>query len=238
MIDITMTAALRPEIVERTLKSISDHIIFNGILRLIIDIAPVGDNKYNQLDILNIAPKYFSNINIRTRDISYQAEALIWAWRNAESEFILNWEDDWELLEDIYFDKLIEYFNYYRKLAAINFDRQEKSILNYPGYKDKFELLNKNLYQRKMGYSLGGPPALIRGEFIKQALKYVNPFEYFDITSRKPEVQSFLNEWDHATLIHYDGPYVKDLGKEWRKKHGLKMVKDTSIGVQWVKADG
>lgn len=235
-IDITMISTIRPEIVRRTLQSLVKYLKNPDGFKLIIDIAPVGEMDKTQDDIAKIAGSCFEEIIARTNLISYQAEALIWTWQQAGGEFILNWEDDWEVMQNINISQLISVFNEYPKLAAINFDREGKHILTYQGYKGQFfPIPGKDIYQRKTGYSLGGPPAIIRKEYIKEALNYISPVECLDITSQKAEVRKFLDTWDHATIARSNSAYVKDIGHQWKKEHGIKRIKDSKVGVQWVK---
>ena len=61
-IDITMTATLRPIILEQTLKSVVENIITNEHeFRLIINIDPSGE-KIQQKIVLKVAKTYFKDI--------------------------------------------------------------------------------------------------------------------------------------------------------------------------------
>ena len=84
----------------------------------------------------------------------------------------------------------------------------------------------------------GGPPAVIRREYLRQVLPYIQDTEALDVTCRRPECQAFLADWEFGVLTDARGNIglVKDIGKEWRRERGLKMNKNTPRGVQWMKA--
>jgi hypothetical protein len=241
MIDIVMTAAIRPEIVKRTLLSIRDNIDYRP-LRLIVDIAPVGDPDNTQEKTLemiqSICNKYSAIIVIpRMLVISYQAEALRWTWKEALSDYVFQWEDDWVLRRPVKMNNLISIMEKHPKLGMLYLDRHRKSVLDYPGYRGVFKRHNKRLYIRKKGKSLGGPPALLRKTYMQDVIPLIQDKVCLDTMSHMPATKLLLSSWDLAVYMGESGKgnLVDDIGKEWRKKKKLKMVKKTNQGVQWQK---
>lgn len=74
-------------------------------------------------------------------------------------------------------------------------------------------------------------------EYIKGVIPFIKNNECLDITSRCKESQAFLKNWNIAVYTgeNNEGNLVRDIGKDWRKKHGLKMVKNTPKGVSWIR---
>lgn len=237
MIDITMTGALRKEILEQTLVSILNFVKYDGRFRLIIDVAPVGDNNQTQQEVVDIAEEYFDNIIYRAIDPSYQSEAVKWTWKMSDSKYILQWEDDWVAVKKIDLNKIIEYFNEIKNLGVISFDRVEKPVKTYSGYQGRYKEISNKFFIRTKGKSLGGPPALMKRYYVRQALEYILPNESLDITTNTSIVQDFLSGWTHGWYLGEDGEgcQVKDIGKEWLKSKGLKRNKRTKVGVLWQK---
>lgn len=245
-LDITMTASLRKEIVDETLSSLKENLICNGNLILIIDIAPIGDLKQKQNDVLNVCNKYIENgflrdVIARIINPSLQADAQKWVWDQSQSPYILQWEDDWVLLKKINIENILKHFNTpsdkLNKLGIIYLDRAEKPIKTYKNYQGRFKKFDNSLWLRIAGKSLGGPPALIKRKYMRKVCTFILPNECLDITTQKPDVQAFLNKWDHGVYLGEDGggELVKDIGKAWLKSKGMKRVKRTNQGVKWIK---
>lgn len=238
MISIAMTAALRPEILVKTLKSICTLLQSDHELRLVIDVAPVGDSKYTQSDMIRIVDHFFPYPKhvARTLDDSMQAEALRWTWEvscGEYSDFFLQWEDDWELMVPIYLDDIIRRIP--ARTGVLCFDRVGKSVLDYSGYKDHFEKYSSGLYRRIKGKSLGGPPAIVRSKYAQDVFPIMRNDVCLDVLSRTVPAQKVLSDWDVMVFTGSEvGGLVKDIGKAWRQERGLLMKKDTKRGVTWI----
>lgn len=240
MIDITMSTAVRPEILEKTLRSIKKYVLCSEELRLIINIDSRGEKEYTQYHCSQIAQEYFSSCAIRTPRDGPVSASQRWLWEMADSDYVLNWEDDWEALKAINLNMIISRILANPRASMIYFDREDKQVLTHDGYRDVFMYMGGNLYQRLKGILLWSSPALVRKTYIKQALNYINDLEYMDFTSRTSEVQKFLQQWDFLTYVDFSdpSPFVRDLGRPWMKKKGLRGNKQGPIGYQWEKING
>ncbi len=243
MIDITMTAiVLRPEILEETLISLTQNLKTSKTLRLIIDIAPAANSPHSQADLWEVARFYFGkNLICRMVNPSLQAEAIKWMWDRSDTPFVLHWEDDWVLTRELNLDAVIGLFNLFSEInmSMVFFDRYEKSVLDYSGYKGKFtkSTMHNSFYHRNVNTGLGGPPALLRKDYKEQVLCLMKDTECLDITSKTNKAKRLLKKWNVGVYTGKNGKgnLVKDIGKEWRAARGLKMVKDTKRGVTWMK---
>ena len=237
-IDIVMTAAFRPEILSQTLFSLKRNLIWDGKFRLIIDIAPVPAVEESlvvptQCSLVNLAKSYFPCTLSRMLLDSPQADALKWTWKNATSDYILQWEDDWELTKKVDLEKMLTCF--LPKTGMMYFDRAGKSVLDYSGYVGAFRLRSNNVWERIKGKSLGGPPALLKREYAHRALSFVDGTTCLDLLAARTDVQEFLSEWEIAVYLgeHGQASLVKDIGKAWKKEQGITMKKNTKRGVTW-----
>lgn len=239
MIDITMTAIdLRPEILEETLISLVKNLVYNKPLRLIIDNAIGSYTPFKHYNLYEVANTYFDNTHLTYRMIedSKQAEAIRWMWSRSDSDFVLHWEDDWVLIKKLDLNLVKDLFKIFPGTGMIYFDRYQKSVLDYPGYKGVFTKVFNSFYYREEGKSLGGPPALLRKDYKESVLTIMKDTECLDITSRTKKAQELLKKWDIGVYTGESGRgnLVKDIGKAWRDSKGLKMVKDTPRGVTWI----
>ena len=236
-IDIAMTAALRPSVIRQTLSSIKSNLAIHD--KLAVDVAPVGNRFYDQAHILGIVREYFpGSYEARMQRESLQADALKWTWQNVTTGLFWQWEDDWELtmpIHEVEIQMMVDFMKQNQNLAMVILDRCEKPVYTKPGYKDQFRYIHSGMWKREEGKSLGGPPALVRKEYADQVCQIVDGDVCLDILSPKPEAQSILNKWD--IYLYGKGPdgLVRDIGKPWMEQQGLKRIKRTDKGVQWVK---
>lgn len=235
-IDIAMTAALRPDVIRRTLQSLKNNIT-GAELNLIVDIAPVGDKRFTQENVVDVIKEYFPDAGIRVCSVSLQAEALKWTWDMVGTPYFLQWEDDWLLEAHLDLTPVIGFMNGWTDSGLVLFDRSDKSVLNHPGYKGKFRYIYDGFWERTEEKSLGGPPALVRKAYADEVCDIIDDKTCLDILTHEQKAQEILNRW---RVCHYalpSGGFVHDIGKPWMKEHGLKRIKRTDKGVLWVKEE-
>lgn len=241
-IDIAMTAAKRPDVIERTLVSIKKYIDYRP-LRLVVDIAHVGDEKVTQEETLELIDREFNipthglTVTPRVLYFSLQAEAVKWTWKESTSGFMLQWEDDWVLRRKLNINILLNIMKKYPTMGMLYLDRYKKSVLDYQGYQGRFKKKADNLYIRLKGKSLGGPPALLRRSYINDVIPLIQDTICLDTISPGKEAQELLKNYATGVYIGEDrkGNLVEDIGKQWRQDNNLIMVKKTKVGVQWKK---
>jgi len=128
ILDITTTAMPRPEIVDQTYYSFVNRL--HGVewdkctCYINVDLFPCNKTElkeveYQRMLTVKTAKKYFgkvvSNLPVYYNESfkfyhgNYTA-AYDWLWSNAKSEYIINIEDDWELVRDCHIDELIKPF--------------------------------------------------------------------------------------------------------------------------------
>ena len=241
-IDICMTAALRPDIIKSTLCSLENNLDMAAhSVRLIVDIAKVGDLHFSQQGVLAVIYETVPSWDVLPRTLpecSIQAEALRWTWQTSTSPFILQWEDDWTLEKKVSLSAMIECFFAFPKLGILGLDRIGKSVLGNTRYsKGTFAQVDVCAFQRNKSKSLGGPPAMMCRNYINAVIPLLDGVTCLDVLSAAPKAQKILSNWGVFIFTGLDnkGGLVKDIGKQWRSDRGLKMVKNTDRGVTWTK---
>jgi len=203
-LDITMTATIRPEVVNLTLKSFFKRFLYQiENVRLIINIDPIGDERHDANDVIIVCKKYFQNIIVNTPNTASFPKAAKWCWEQIESEFFLHLEDDWLLRKNINSKSVFELMSKNDEIKSVRFFLSKNKKTN----------LSDNRYCYSNGFSLN--PSIVRTSFIKEILKR------FD-TDLDPEKQfSDLVNDNKIKFILYgnktDGNYTIDIGKKWRK---------------------
>ncbi len=215
-----MTATLRPELIDLTLRSFSNN-FFKQLneVRLIINIDPVGDENLRCSDILDLSKHYISDVIHRCPDRPSFSNAVKWSWEQVETDFFLHLEDDWLLRKPVSFISAIDLFVKNPDIASVRFNRSTNS---------------DEEFVTSPGFSLN--PSIIRKKFIDEAL----PFFSCDLDPEKQfcvmegEKREALSHWKFAC---YGGgnepPYVIDTGRRWRKFKNLGKWQQSSGDITW-----
>ena len=231
-IDITMVASLRPDVVRKTLTSLKKNLIYDGKFRLIFTVAPTGQTEYTQHDLIKIIQPFFNKNITRISNSLSQAEAQKWVWQKSKSDFVLQWEDDWVLLEPLKIKNLFNILNS-DTAAMFFFDVKRKTIVGKAQrYKSFFKKVQPNIYLRTGNQTFGGPPALVSQKFIQQSLTRLEDNERFDRTANKPDNQKFLQGYNFYvyTSPHNSRGIVADIGRKWMTKINMKKNRKLKYG--------
>ena len=172
LIDITMTATVRPEILERTLSSFWQYMFsqYNYDYRLIINIDRIGDNSYSQKDALDVAESYFSDIVYNCPDTNSFPRAVKWVWSNSTSDYVFHLEDMWLLLTSINLNHLIHILDNYPKIASVNLFKYVLSDgAPEPNFYASQERIDRRLFLQIRDPLLS--PGLYRGDFVRKFAK-------------------------------------------------------------------
>jgi len=242
MIDITITATQRADVLERTLASFKANLFRDAGVRIIINIDPVGpDVKFKKT--LCIAQKYFPVQYIRTPDMPSFPKAFIWTWRQTNSEFVFHLEDDWELMRPVDLDAMIRIMKNNPDLAVLRLPFKPSSSDSMKNWKYFFPF-NGEFFEcpadlkRTVGFC--GHPSLIRGEFVQNTARYLNE-------NRNPEKQfhrghlQIMEEIDRHRFGVFaepnQGPAIRDIGRKWMIKNNYKKAGSKAFFTQWEKAN-
>ncbi len=215
IIDITMTATLRPKILDFTLNSFCEKMFKErDRYRLIINIDPIGDNVLPK-EVLKVARKYFDNILYNYAYSPGFTKAVIWCWSQVKTNYSFNLEDDWELLIPIDVDSMISILDSYPDIASLRLNKFKTRI---------------NKCTIKRGYSpfpqLSLNPTLFNGKFIKGVFPLMtsikNPEKQLRPTDNS-DLSIFLRKWNHAIYTkNSHGKVVKDIGRIWMNSTPFK----------------
>lgn len=259
MIDILMTATLRPAVVDQTLASIVDRIYKNDVYRcdLIINVDPVGED-VPQSVIVDIARSYFPRVICNLPDSPSFPLAAKWVWSKATTEYVINAEDDYEVVKDIDLDHMISILDQYPKLSSLRLDRGV-------GWEDPQPAMGPlsitrgehRWYYQEDGFYLSNTwkrtfslnTSLVRTEFLKQAIPFIRDgisperilmWAKFIQRAWKGEkldrLQKMLASWDYG--IYAVPLAIRDIGRPWRAEHGFHKPKgNRGIKSTWVRKD-
>ena len=227
MIDITMTATLRPAIVSQTLESFCRNIFRDrNNYRLIINIDPIGE-KVESTKVLEVCRKYFENIVFNIPETPSFPAAVIWCWDKAESDFVFHLEDDWLSVCKIDIHDMIRILKSNDSLACLrlskyNIPKHETVKL----FATHYTYTGDNCFITSTNNQFALNPSLIKKKFVKEAIPimttYSNPEKQFR-PSKHEKMNNLIDKWEYAIYGVPGGrATVLDNGILWKDKNNFK----------------
>lgn len=242
MIDITMTATLRPEILDATLSSFKTNLFRNYPCHLIINIDPVGDTTKTADDVLTVAEKYFKIITARKAATASFGHAFKWCWSKVQSMWAFHLEDDWLLKTPVDLEYLLGIMRDNPRLASLR-------LPMFPAGRE--EMKNWNLYfpwngqyfecplRHTQAAGFAGHPSLLRGSFVRACapllIPELNPEKQFH--GDNPNLVCNVLQWRYGVYGYPDSPQmIQDIGRDWMQKQGLQKQGNKAFFTQWENA--
>jgi hypothetical protein len=168
MIQVTTTAMARADILKQTLKSFRKNIIdwndYFGTIIINVDPRPEED----RMKTIDVAKLFFNDVIYNLPDDCNFTRALKWTWETAESDFILNLQDDWILTGKI----------------------SVKQLLSTIGKNNQYRLRTPENNNNLKKYSLS--PAFIRKIWYKKAAPLFDIYKNPEMQLRVPELHDEL----------------------------------------------
>ena len=219
-IDITMTATIRPSILERTLSSFCQKMLTDkNRYRLILNLDSIGEDISGK-EMTKIAKKYFDDIVVNSPDTPGFCKAVMWCWRQTTSNFVYHLEDDWELLHPINIDYMINILETYPKLISLRLNKDNTG-------QSKHSRLYGFVYYPKISLN----PTLFKGNFLREVVELMDP----DLNPEKQLRATDKHERGKLISLITNGIYtkestgrvVKDIGRDWMENS--KYTKETGF---------
>lgn len=241
LIDITMTATYRPDILFRTFDSFYLKCLKPVIdqCRLIINIDPIG-NDVPIRQMVQLCQNYFKHTYINLPMEPSFPDAFIWTWSKVTAPWAFNIEEDWELLQEVDIHRMIEVMKNNRldvlrlPFTASDMETQKNWRYRFPWTGEYFAC--PEAIKHEVGFC--GHPSLIRGDFVQSAVPCLTPLH-------NPEKQfhgGYPAMIDLVNVSHFgtygfpgEGPYVRDIGRAWMMEHGFRKQGNKAWFTRWEK---
>lgn len=242
MLDITMTAVRRPEILKRTLHSFYKNMLHPIIdrCRLIINVDPIGED-IESFKMDPIVSAYFRRYAINLPMSAHFPTAFHWTWSKATAPWVLNLEDDWELLEFIDINSMIRTMKHHPDLASLRlpfFNSTELEMKNwnlmFPWNGKYFECPT----DLRQAAGFAGHPSLLRGKFVRACAPLlrtdINPEKQFH--TGNPALLEEVLRWNYGVWGRPNHPrMIKDIGIEWKISNKFMKKGNKAFFVEWEK---
>ena len=232
LIDVTMTATVRPLVILRALESFQNKVASlnpDCSFRLVANIDDIGDiENHTRADVVYKMQWFFKNQLLRLPEKFGFPSALKWCFENVESEFFFNIEDDWKFLKPIDLEKIFHFMHKNHDLAILRLPYR-RADENQAKQWNKFFPWNGEFFEcpeeLRPGLGFSGHPSLIRTAFIREIVKHLTEDSCPEkqIKGHNPVMRNILKRWRFGVFQKQsEGPYVEDIGREWRDKMNLK----------------
>jgi len=230
MIEVSLIAGRRPDLLERTLASFSDGLLQHfQVKRAIVNIDPVFGDESAMDRCKEIVASYFDDVLVNTPEAASFGAAVKYTWSQTEADWVLHLEDDWIVRHPITPEMVAACFQLSPKVTNVVF-----SCPTLGGKGKKFKgreevrTLPDGAVKKKHIPIFGTSPRMMDGVFARGCAALMDP-EFDPEKQMTPDINSAL--WRHirpcrcAILWGPKGDTViDDIGREWRAKRGIKKI--------------
>ncbi|RLA00565.1 MAG: hypothetical protein DRQ42_05245 [Gammaproteobacteria bacterium] len=243
MIDITITATRRPELLDKTLSTFCRYLFFTEPFTpkdyyVYINVDPVGVNTTSE-SIVSIVKDYFPNVKFRIAKKAHFPTAFLWCWDMTTSNYVFHLEEDWECLRPLSLINMINimeiptYKLVHLRLSQWKSETQLKNWNQFLDFNGSFFQVPENI-KGTIGFC--GHPSLNTRWFIKTCLHDLSEL-------RNPEKQI---KWRNKALwkwmedktfgcyqLQHEPAAIKDIGRAWMVQNNWKKKGSKEWFTEW-----
>ena len=236
LIDITIPAVRRPEVLARCLDSLIVNVLHDtSQFRLLINIDPVGPGTVDE--VLAVCRARFDNLVYNApEDAGSLNRALMWLWRTADSDLILYTEDDIEIIRPVDLADMMAVLRRREKCAFLQMPHVPLPTSTFAATKTLTQSYSGGRFWLRGGpYKMALQPALLRWNFARCASLMLrdNPDPEIQFHRGNPTLGAFVDEWTFGTYGEPgDSIACSDIGGTQRGRGGYcKFVGE--VGTAW-----
>jgi len=242
LIDITMTAVLRPSLLSGTLRSIIKHICKDEIdrFRLIINVDCVGED-IDPLKVIKTAKKNFKDVVYNIAETPSFPHAVKWVWDQATAPYIFHWEDDVDVLHPVDIDDMIAIHKRHPDISSLRlYKAATPKRKSFHTFSCRWDYNKEGFYvARDWRRQFGLNPILIKSEFVKEAVTRMvdttNPEKQFRESQKY--MRGLIKKWKYALYTRPGSPRMIDgrKGQKWKNQMGLDKPGGGQTFLKWEK---
>ena len=240
-IDITMTAVIRPGLLDETLSTISEKVCKDRDgFRLIINVDPIGEN-IKPMKVIKVARKYFDDVVFNIAQMPSFPRAVKWVWSQTTAPYIFHWEDDVNILREIDVDHMIKILKENKNLSSLRLyrDKTPRNRKAFTTFNCKWMYNEEGFYVAKdWRKQFGLNPILIKSAFVKEAVKrmvdHTNPEKQFRYSQEY--MRGLIKKWTYGIYAKPGDTRLIDgrKGQKWKNKMRLDKPKGKTF-LKWEK---
>lgn len=230
-IDVATTATVRPDLLDKVYASFTKSFLTpRDRFRLVLNVDPIGDDKYTVQDVIDVGKTYFDECVINTPKEPNLSKAVKWCFENVENEYVFYLEDDWILHADVKLEKMISILERNSHLHSLGLNKMEKEA--FLGQLKKGQWKNVEAIERHYAYiqRISLNPVLIKRDFVNRAAKLIRTNYKPESQLRQPNsaMKKVIGKGKFASYISEEAGYAPiliDVGASWAVKSKWKKKK-------------
>ena len=221
-----MTAILRdgPEIIRRTLSTFMNFRQDSIPVSLILNIDSVGTGSAQ--DIIKAVSDLIQIKEIFRPESPSFTRAACRVWARSDTDYVFNLEDDWEFVNPFSLQDVVDYLEQNPAVSSVIFEQDGMGDRGDPSF----------IPFTSMGYP--GPPYLLNGSFVRplgeclRKCHNIYPSRPNTVIRKSLKSRNLVREKKLAECLEtnseraiYTGGIVRDIGREWIDKTGIRVEK-------------
>lgn len=234
MIDFTLVAGLRPELLIKTLDSLKDNSdLFELKVRCICNIDPFGAEKIQNHEIVEILNSYFENILLNTPSTPSFSKAVKWLWSNTSSNQVIHFEDDWVLLEEVSFESLFKEIGI--KTKCVSLMTKHKNLKNRKVYHDKWNTLKSIAKTKQLKKPIfTTSPCVYDGGFLRTCSELLDlnfdPEKQF-YSGVNSHLENYVRPYKNKVFRGEKNQVIMDIGRNWHKENNIQKKSKGGVSI-------
>ena len=242
LIDITITATRRPELLDATLSSFSKYLFHTEMpTRVIINVDPAG-NDIDSAAVVAVCHRYFSSVFANCPKSASFPVAFKWVWSQVEAPFVFHLEEDWVLTRHIDIWAMLDAMYRNPDLAILRLpyrpvtDTSKNWTYFFPWNGEFFEC-PKHI-RGTLGFC--GHPSLLRFSFVVSVLPHLNTTSNPEkqLKWRNRNIKPILDKYRFGVFSEPHQPAaVIDIGRRWMIENGWAKKGQKEVFTEWEKVN-
>jgi hypothetical protein len=247
-IDITVTAALRPDVIRDTARSVADHFLTylpdSYSARAIVNIDPVGEEGVTQDEVEEIYRTVFPDLVVFKPERPSFPLAVRRVWREVQTPVAFHAEDSKLLTRAVPVEKILRAFELRPKLAAVSLPplKQPTKSPVPPRWDDEIGFYVVPFFRKAVTFQ----PSFFRRDYLAAMVpflregvspeKTVKAVEKWLGTEDAGRVRAAASDFGFGFISLEDESspqFFENIGRKWRLER--RLVKDDGgITTSWV----
>jgi hypothetical protein len=223
MIDVTLTAARRPDLLKETLSSLAKNFLSRVQARqLFVNIDPIWGTESDADEVERLCRSHFVAVTVRRPERASFGAAVKWLWSQPSADWFLHIEDDWIMSRPING----------ARLAALMANTNIGQIRLFDLPRASLRKTLRRMLLRRRRPTFATSPSLVSRDFGRTASRFMDPDldpeKQFSRGANTAGLQA-LEPFSPAFFDHrFASPLMIDIGREWREKRNIekKISKD------------
>lgn len=247
-IDITVTAALRPDLIEETAASVERFLVRDNEgqyhFRVILNIDPAGEEGVTQDEVEAVYRSFFDDIVVFKPEEASFPLAVQRVWNAVTADIAFHAEDSKLLLRSVPLERATSAFENRDRLACFalralkkphraphSVQHDERHDMDVTEFFHKAVTLQPSFFSRAYVHDMAG--------FMRPGLSPEKAIKGFDEVMEEDlakQIHAVAHQYEFASVSRSDvaaGAYYENVGRSWRLKHKLTKPVGTGMGTTW-----